>query len=427
MGPTSTETVIRMSTETPPLDIDLFRSFDFLRHWSSEQLRRLAARVRIEQAPSGRLLVSRGGSHDFGLFLLDGWLRLKHPGGQVREVRSIDPEAREALTRGLPEACDVVSVTPVRFFRLTNALMEEIARMEPSVDRDAELQPDIDVEQVAGEIGQRMRQALDEDRLELPSLPEVAIRVTEALDDDVSDASDIAQIVQVDPAITAKLIKAANSALYGRLTPVETCTAAVVRLGSGITQKLVISFAVRELFRSDSGALQQQMWSLWKHSTRIAALCHLLARLDGRFDPEQAMLAGLLHDVGVIAVVQYLDTLKEAVSPAHAVSRVVDRLRAEMSAEILQRWRFAEPFVTAAREAEAWMRNPEDGPDLCDLVVVAQLHERMGGETAAPMPVLGDTPAFGRLRLGDLTMEGRLAINDEMASQLAQTESLLNI
>ncbi len=419
-------------TSSSPPNLDLFRGFDALRDWSTDQLRRLASRVRIEQAPSGRLLVSRGGQHDFGLFLLDGWLRLKRPNGQVQEVRAVDPAAREALARGLPDSCDVVAVTPVRFFRLTSALLNEIAEQGEGATSGTvhPMPPTARAEREASRLSGQIRQALEEDRLRLPSLPEVAVKVTQALEDDVSDARAIAEIVQVDPAITAKLVKAANSALYGRMTPVDTCAAAVVRLGSGITQKLVVSFAVHELFRSDSETLRQQMWTLWKHSTRIAALCHLLAQQDGRFDPEQAMLAGLLHDVGVIAVVDALTVMGESVSRADLVGQVVQLLRGEISAEILRRWGFPAAFVQAAREAEDWMRNQsvDAEPDLCDLVVVAQLHQRMGEQHPAhPLPVLADTPAFNRLHLGELSMEGRLALSDEMTSRLAQTESLLNI
>lgn len=418
-----------MTTDTTSPDIELLNTFEALRHWSADQLRRLAASVHVEQAPSGRLLVSRGGRHDFGLFLLDGWLRLKRPDGGVVEVRSADPVARNALAEGLPDACDVVSVTPVRFFRLTSALLKEMANQEQAV-QDGTVQPippNARTRGMAEEVGQRLREALDDETLKLPSLPEVAVRVTQALEDDVSDARAIAEIVQVDPAMTAKLIKAANSALYGRSTPVETCAAAVVRLGSGITHKLVVSFALRELFQSDSDTLQQQMWSLWKHSTRIASLCHLLARMDGRFNPEQAMLAGLLHDVGVIPVIEFLSTMGEQAEHPAVAARIVDQLRSRVSADILQRWRFPEPFVEAARESESWMRDPGEQPDLCDLVLVAQLHDRMGEGLTAPLPVLGDTPAFARLHLGDLTIEGRLAISGEMASQLIQAESLLNI
>ena len=143
-----------------------------------------------------------------------------------------------------------------------------------------------------------LRRDLENDCLELPSLPDVAVAVTKALGDKASDASDIADIIQTDPAITAKLVKAANSAMYGHCRPVTTCTATVIRLGSALTHKLVMSLSVRELFTSSSPILLNRMRELWRHSTEIAAICYVLARYDTRFSPDQALLVGLLHDIG---------------------------------------------------------------------------------------------------------------------------------
>jgi len=107
----------------------------------------------------------------------------------------------------------------------------------------------------------------------MPSLPEFAIKIGRALEDETSDAECIAKIVQTDIAITAKLIKAANSVLYIGREPVETCVGAVVRLGVNTTHKLVLSFALRELFCSKNFMTQKYMHQLWYHSAEVAALC----------------------------------------------------------------------------------------------------------------------------------------------------------
>jgi HD-like signal output (HDOD) protein len=273
----------------------------------------------------------------------------------------------------------------------------------------------------------RFLQDLEDDLLELPSLPEVAIRIGRALDDDSSDAHTIASIVQTDPAMTAKLIKAANSAMYGRCTPVANCSAAVVRLGTHITHKLVISFCLRELFKSESRELQQRMEALWRHSTRVAAICYVLARHDSRFDPEQALLIGLLHDIGVVSVLSYAEGFPLETRHPELIDDLVDCLRAQTSSTILSRWRFAADYVTAALEGEAWMRETGDDADYCDLVIVAQLHSFVGTEKALNLPILDQTPAYIRLNLGDLSPSFSLQILDEAQEQVEQAESLLNI
>jgi len=227
--------------------------------------------------------------------------------------------------------------------------------------------------------------------------------------------------------MTAKVIRTANSALYGGLDAVDSCTKAVVRLGIRTTHRLVLSFALREVFTKGPREIRAALKDLWQHSTQVAALCLVLARLSGRFDPEQAMLAGLIHDVGVVAIIDFLSTLQEPARQPEVVVRVIGLLRAEASTEILRRWGFADSFVTAAGEAEDWLRDPGPEADICDLVVVSQLHDLSGVEVSPPLPVLEEVPAFRRLRLGEPSMEGGLVIPEEMANELVQTESLLNI
>ncbi len=413
-------------------NIKTLQAFDPLRKLSQSQLSRLAQSVEIEHAPAGRRIFHKGKVSGFGLFLIDGWLRVKSADGRVKDVKSGDASAAGPIAQDLPGECDVIAVTPVRFLRITNALLRDVQLRKGTdqvPDRVAGRQETDESSWLIDEISGKLQQDLENDRLRLPSLPEVAARIGQALNDDVSDAEAIAEIIQVDPAIAVKVIKAANSAVYGRCTPVETCAAAVVRLGTGITHKLVVSFAMKELFNTDSTLLRQRMWDLWQHSTRIASICHVLAQHDDRFNPEQAMLTGLLHDVGVIAIINYLDTLPEPVGDAAVIDGVIAALRGEMSGAILRKWDFPMEFVVAAQESDEWMRESSQPPepDYGDLVVLAQLHSLAGSEEASSVPAIDETPAYSRLNPGELSDSNGLLVLDQAADQLTHVASLLNI
>ena len=277
------------------------------------------------------------------------------------------------------------------------------------------------------QLANRFLDDLENDRLILPSLPDVAMRVARVLDNGVSDAESIAEVIQTDPAITIKLIKAANSAMYGRCLPVETCAAAVVRLGSALTHKLVLSLSMRELFTSESPLLQARMKALWKHSTEIGALCFVLARRNTRFNPEHAMLIGLLHDIGVVAVLNYIDKFPVEVTQPEIIDDAVKSLRARTSSMILEKWRFPAEFTVAAFEAEDWMRDTGGIPDYCDLLVTAQLHSFLGTEKAKLLPMISETTAYVRLDLGDLMPDSSLKFREEEREKISQAEALLNI
>ena len=415
---------------TPPKD--KLRSFIPLQSLSDTQLELLAGSIELEEAPAGRLLIKRGSTDNYSFFLVDGHIRLRAEDGRINDVTSNDRAARSPISQLIPRKYDVISVTPVRFLRINNALMKEIASNKSTeqigvtgyvVSGDEEE----DSSDFENQISYKFLQELEQDRLVLPSLPEVAARIGKALQDNVSDAATIAAMIQTDPVITAKLIKAANSAMYGRRTPVETCVGAVVRLGSSITHKLVLSFAMRELFKSDSGLLQKRMQELWRHSTRVGAICYVLAKHDSRFDPEHAMLIGLLHDIGVVAVLNYAGSFPMEARDPQIIDQAIKRLRAQTGSMILRQWGFPMEFVVAALEADDWMRDKGLTPDYCDLVVIAQLHSFVGTEQAFTAPAINEVPAHARLTLGELTPKMSLRILDEAKDQIAHAESLLNL
>ncbi len=108
------------------------------------------------------------------------------------------------------------------------------------------------------------------------------------------------------------------------------------------------------------------MKALWKHSTRVAAICQVLARITKRFDPEHAMLAGLMHDIGSVAVLNYIENCHTEDLQAPTVDHAVENLRAQTGGMILRSWGFATDFIVTALEAEEWMRNKGPEPDYCD-------------------------------------------------------------
>jgi HD-like signal output (HDOD) protein len=411
-------------------DTIMLRNFRPLHNLSEMQLSRVAESVEKVEAPPGRLLLKRGSRDNHSFFLVDGQLRLKSGDGKIMDIKAGDPASLDPISRLLPRMYDVVSVTLVRLIRIDNSLLDQVHDTGVdgidgySVSGDEELEANTPFE---NQLSSRMLKDLEQDQLKLPSLPEVAIRLGKALKDDISDATRIAEMIQTDPVITAKLIKAANSALYGRRTPVETCAGAVVRLGADITHKLVLSYVMRELFKSESGLLQQRMQALWKHSTRVAAISYVLARHDSRFNPEHAMLAGLLHDIGVVAVLNYAKGFPMEARQPEVIDQAIQRLRAQTGSMILRNWGFADEFVITALESEEWMRNKGLTPDYCDLVIIAQLHSFVGTTQALSGPAINEVPAHARLALGELTPRMSLRILDEAKEQIAHTEALLNI
>ncbi|MEW8586642.1 MAG: HDOD domain-containing protein, partial [Candidatus Thiodiazotropha sp.] len=259
----------------------------------------------------------------------------------------------------------------------------------------------------------------------LPSLPDVAIRVGRAMRDETTNARKLANIVQTDPAITTKLVRAANSPLYAGVTPVDSCAAAIVRLGADTTHKLVLTFALRELFNTSSNLLKEYMRSLWQHSVKVSAVCYILAKFSGRFNPEHALLAGLLHDIGNVAILSYAENFTEVANNPEKLERVMQDMRGRIGSAILRSWGFIDDLIEVTEEAENWFRDHQGEADYADLVIVSQLHTYIGSEEMRHLPTLDKVPAVNRLELGELTPKLSLKILDKAEEKILHAQQML--
>ncbi len=414
------------STDKHP-SVEALQRYRILEGLSAGQLSLLAKSLTIEHAPHGKTVIKRGAREPISFFLLSGAVELRARDGNRNLIACDQERARKPIAQLIPRLYDVVAATPIQFIQIENQLLAGLAQ-QPHTTEQMELDEtflDSDIDDTAILLEQRLQEDLAGDRLTLPSLPDIAVRIGQALGDRVTNARRIAKIIQTDMAMTAKVIRVANSALYGGCAPVENCSSAVVRLGTHATHRLVLSFALRELFHTRSGIIQAQMQSLWQHSRRVAAICYVLAKLTRQFNPEEAMLAGLLHDIGAVVILTYAERFPDIANDEDQLAYVTTRMQGTIGSTMLRQWGFAEALVQAAEEAEQWSRDPAEAPDYADLVIIAQLHSFIGTARVEQLPAFDQVPAFHKLSLGELTPRRSLKILDRAAKQLAAAEALL--
>ena len=150
------------------------------------------------------------------------------------------------------------------------------------------------------EILQQLETKLEKGTANLPSLPQLVLRIRAVVDNPQSDAHAVARAVTADPALTAKLLRMANSVAFFRGgKKVDSVNTAVVRLGHTLVRDMVTCLVVEQLFRAKpADAIRNHLARVWRHSVRVAAISFVLASRCTKLAPEQAMLAGLVHDVG---------------------------------------------------------------------------------------------------------------------------------
>ena len=127
-------------------------------------------------------------------------------------------------------------------------------------------------------------------------MPLVVRKLLSVMDDDRSSADDISAVLASDQALAAKVLKLVNSSFYGMSGQVSTISRAVVILGVSAVRNLALGLSIAGIMGKGR---QSSLWSrFWDHSLAAATAAEHLARETGYPDPEEAFVAGLLHDVG---------------------------------------------------------------------------------------------------------------------------------
>lgn len=234
--------------------------------------------------------------------------------------------------------------------------------------------------------------------LKLPTLPDVAMRVRQAIDDENSTSNDIAAVISSDPALSTRLILMANSAMMRGQTNIEDLKQVVSRLGLKMIRDLVTSIVVKQMFVSNSPVTEKRLRESWEHSTSVAAICHVLAAQYTKIPPEQAMLAGLVHDIGALPIITKAEKYPELLADKELLDKIIYKLHTTLGRIILTAWGFPDELIQVASEHENLERDSKQ-VDLVDLVTVANLQSYVGTDHQLTQRDWSAIPAFGKLGL----------------------------
>lgn len=251
----------------------------------------------------------------------------------------------------------------------------------------------------------RCQQDMQSEALTLPTLPDISLKIRKAINDNKANNTKIARVVQIDPAITGRLIHIANSPFYLGRKKIESCPEALTRLGLKAAQHFITSFALKSVFVGKSLYIRKRMQDLWAHSSYVAAICAVLAHKTRGFDPDRAMLAGLVHDIGAVPILTYADRHPELGREPSHIEQTIQELRATIGVIVLRKWNFPSDFEDVVINAENWWRHTESEPDYTDLVILSQLHSFVGTLQIHKYPRMDEIPAYRKLLKEDTSTD----------------------
>lgn len=251
--------------------------------------------------------------------------------------------------------------------------------------------------------------AYRENKLRLPSLPDVAFKLKEAMLQEIG-INDAVEIIHIDPPIVTKLIQVANSALYTTGSSITNCHDAVARIGLDATRNLVMGISMKQLFNCKDPELMKGMHTLWKNSLYVSSLSFVLAQECSRINPEDALLAGLIADIGAIPLLNFAEQFPEAYPSFEELQASLPYLRAPVGALVLHTLGFSEQLSNIPHHAENWLY--DSGPEITldDIVILAKLHSYFGTGKARDLPYINSIPAYAKLSDGKLNPDFSLNI-----------------
>ena len=215
--------------------------------------------------------------------------------------------------------------------------------------------------------------ALESGRLDLPTLPDMAIKIQNSIDDPNVSADKIVSLLSSDLAISMYIIKTANSAALSNATPVSNLRNAISRLGYRMLRSIVMNITMNKLFQARSPLVSKQMKALWKHSREVAAISYVLAQQQRHLKPDQAMLAGLVHDIGALPLYLYADRHHAHIDQT-TLEELVLKFSGAIGAKLLQSWNFPDELIDVVAGHENLQRASSSNlADYVDVVTMANL------------------------------------------------------
>ncbi len=270
----------------------------------------------------------------------------------------------------------------------------------------------------AFEFVQTLANELSHGRIDLPSYPDVAIRVRHVLEDENVTNDRVARVVSSDAGLATRVLAMSNSAALSRDgRPITDLKMAVTRIGHLNVRSAALAYAlgqIRSATRNE--AIRSELADLWGKSTLVAALTRVLAIRFHAANPDEAQLAGLLHNIGRVYILARADRHSDLFDLPGEREELMRHWHAHIGKAIAQNWGLPETVSDAIGEQDAFDR-ADCTRDLIDLLCVSIRMAEFHGPVEELERSLASLLAYRRLGIrGDALREVMAQAGEEIAS-----------
>ena len=274
---------------------------------------------------------------------------------------------------------------------------------------------------LAETVQNELLEAIENDELVLPTLPEVALRVREAAEDHNVSIPTLSKVIGNDAALAARLIKVVNSPLLRTNKEITNLNMAISRLGINYTSNLATGLAMEQMFQATSDVIDKKMRDVWNKSTEIAGICHVLCRHFTRLMPDQATLAGLVHQIGVLPILTYAEESNALLKDSISLNHIIEQIHPILGERILRAWDFPEQIATIPTNYLDFERQSKQ-VDYIDIVQVATLQSYAESDHPLSQVDWSQVAAFAQL---GLDVETNMSDDEDLSASMEAATLML--
>lgn len=254
---------------------------------------------------------------------------------------------------------------------------------------------------------ERLERSLSKGELELPSLPEVALKIRRALADEDVSVAEIARLLGTDPALAARTLRVANSAMFYRGgRPITSLSGAVSQLGQKMVRNVALSFAAQQVFIGyGNRQLRDLVSAVWRHSVHTAVVAHMLARVQTKLNADEAFLAGLLHEVGKLYILTRGKDDVETLANDAGFQSVLAAWHPRVGRAVIEAWELPAELAAAVGDHETCSLAAPAPPTMTAVVAAANYLVEHSEAAIADADFHSKAPSFGSLSMDKATFD----------------------
>ncbi len=253
-------------------------------------------------------------------------------------------------------------------------------------------------------------QAISDNRLNLPPLPETCLKIRKLLQDDNCSSRQLANTIAADAALSARIMKIANSAMYARQQPANDLSTAIQRLGNSLIGNLVNGLAIMPAFAFSQNRQHDINIQIRQHSMATAALAYGLCHFHSHLNHFEGYIAAILQNIGYIAILGYHKLPRELLADHDTMITMLNEQHISVGSHLLRHWQFPESLIAVQQKQNHFYRTHSNRVDYLDIIIAANvINGPLFPSPARALPGYSHIPAMQRLNLNETSLDSDLA------------------